>query len=95
VHIVERQPRIRERLLPSRFLLAGLPVRLDPFDRRGQARLGAAELQPSGIALIAPQSFLQCLFYVALQRRADRRAHRIRIGRNRLNARDHFASRAT
>jgi hypothetical protein len=44
VHVVERQARIRERFLPGRFLVAGLPLRLNALDRLGQARLGATEL---------------------------------------------------
>src|SRR5262249_98780 len=61
VHVIERQPRIPERLLPHRSFVDALLVRLDALYCTREACLGAAKLNPPGIALIAPQAFLQCL----------------------------------
>ena len=86
MHVIERQPRIRQRLLPGRFLVAGFPLRFDPLHGFGEARLGATELHAAGAALVAPQPFLQRLLHRALQGRADGRAHRIGIGRDGIDA---------
>ena len=88
--VVERQPRVRERLLPVRPLVGALLVRLDPLHGLGQVRLGAAELHTAGAALVSRQPFLQCLLHRALQWRDDGRAHRVGMGRDRVDPADRF-----
>ena len=63
-----------------------LGVGLDPLHGLGEVGLGAAELHAAGAALVARQAFLQRLLHRPLQLRIDGRAHRVGIGRDRIDA---------
>src|SRR5262249_58973518 len=58
VDVVERQPRIRQRALPGRPLVADLLVRVDPLNGLGEARLRGAKLDAPVAALVAPKPLL-------------------------------------
>ena len=85
VHVVERQPGVRERLLPGRALV-GLLAGLDPLHGLREVCLGAAELDAAGVALVARQALLQRRLDHPLQLRVDGRAHRVGVGGDRLDA---------
>ena len=59
MHVIERQARISERVLPGRPFVAGIALHLDALDYLGEARLGTKKLHTAGVALIAPQPLLQ------------------------------------
>ena len=84
VHVVERQPRVRERLLPGRALV-GLLAGFDPLHGFREVCLGAPELNAAGVALVARQALLQRRLDHPLQLGVDGRAHRIGVGGDRLD----------
>ena len=90
MHVVERQPRTRQRLLPGRPLVAGLALRFGALDGLGQLGLGGNELHPPGAALVAREPLLQRRLHRPLQWRIDRRAHRVGVGGDGLDAGHRF-----
>src|SRR5262249_41566175 len=86
VHVIERQPRIHERPLPGRPLVAGLVVGIGALYGLGHIGLGRAELDATIAALIARKPLLQGSLHRALQLRADGRAHGVGIGGDRIDA---------
>ena len=90
VHVVERQSRARQRLLPGRPLVAGFLLRFGALDGLGQLRLRGHELHPPGAALIAREPLLQRRLHRPLQLRIDRRAHGVGVGGDRLDACQRF-----
>ena len=86
--VIERQPGIRERLLPDRALVGLLGVGFDLLNGLGKVGLGVAELDAAGAALVARKAFLQCLLHRPLQWQVDGGSHRIGVGRDRIDARN-------
>src|SRR4029078_13447063 len=74
MHVIERQPRARERLLPGLPALSlsryGLRC-LDALDGRRETCLRRPENAAASIALVSPQALLQRLFRRTLQWWAD------------------------
>src|SRR5262249_3278783 len=85
VHVIKRQPCSRERPLPSRLFVARSLAGFDALDGLRYIRLRAAELNAPRAALVARQPLLQSLLHRPLQWRADRRAHCVRVGGDRLD----------
>ena len=88
VHVIERQPCIGERPLPGRPLVAALALGLDTLNRLRQIGFSGAKLDAAGAALVARKPLLQRPLHRTLQQRVDGRAHRVRVGRDRIDAGD-------
>ena len=88
VHVIERQPCIGERPLPGRPLVATLALGLDTLNRLRQIGFSGAKLDAAGAALVARKPLLQRPLHRTLQQRVDGRAHRVRVGRDRIDAGD-------
>ena len=68
----------------------GFLLRFGPLDGLGQLGLRRNELHPPGAALVAREPLLQRRLHRPLQLRIDRRAHRVGVGGDRLDACQRF-----
>ena len=80
VHVVERQPRLGERLQPRLLLLGGFRIGLDALDGIGQIGFGPLEGDAAAIDLEPGEALLQGGFGRALQVRQDGGVDRVGIG---------------
>jgi hypothetical protein len=90
VHVVERQPCIGEHPLPGRPYVARLATRLDALNGLRQIGFSGAKLDAASAALVARKPLLQRPLHRPLQQRVDGRAHRVGVGRDRVDAGDRF-----
>ena len=88
MHVIEREPRIGQRLLPGRLPGTRLPLRLDPADRLGQIGFRGLALHPAGRSLVARQPLLQGRLGGALHRRNDGRTDGVGLGGEPFETRD-------